>query len=244
MMDLPQPEDVFIYHPGQIPILLSVPHGVSEPRSSKKFLQKRSAGRTLEELYILELADELSGALTRLWSAPHVFIANIHRSRIDFARGKDHWRGERAYDDPRAETCYDLFEHHLAAICTALVRANPCVFLLDLHGCLTDEFDAYLGTLNGKTVSHSGLEVNPRDTIQQTLARLHWRVAPAPGQMETRFSGRADSIIARHNLAKFPGRHASLQIEISGAIRSEPARRARFAGDLAAALLATLQIPT
>lgn len=234
-------EEAYLYQPGKIPVILTIPHGISLDQSHAAHLAERKSGRVIEELYLLDFVEILTNCLRKTWEQPHTFTALIHRSRIDFARGKECWRGECAYDDPRAEPYYDAFEDRLKLLCADVTRQHNSALLLDLHGCLSNDFDAYLGTLNGHTTKSFGGQLFARDSIQTALSQRQWRIAPLPGEREIRFSGRADSIIARYNLSTHPGLHASIQIELSGDIRSHRSERQRFAVDLAAAIKTTLQ---
>ncbi len=234
-----QYEEAYLHQPGEIPVILTIPHGISLDQSHASHLAERKSGLVIEELFVLEFAEILTNCFLKIWGRPHTFTALIHRSRIDFARGKECWRGECAYDDPQAELYYDAFESRLKVLCMDVTRQYNSALLLDLHGCLSNDFDAYLGTLNGLTSSDRRFFA--RDTIQSALSQRHWRIAPSPGGKEIRFSGRADSIIARHNLSAYPGLHASIQIEISGNIRSHRSEKQRFANDLATAIKIALQ---
>lgn len=236
-LPLPAYADAYSYLPGQIPVILTVPHGISLDESTCTHLTERQNGLKVEELHVLQLTNLLVEGLRHLWAVPHVLIARVHRSRIDFARSQTVLRNECAYDDPRAEPYYLAFEDHLTTLCHQLTQSHPNVLLLDVHGCIREDYDAFLGTLNGQTSTTKDGQFFGRDALQRALTSRRWRVAPSPGAREVRFSGRSDSIIARHNLALLPGTNTSIQIEISGAIRRSELRRQQFASDLASAIV-------
>jgi hypothetical protein len=167
---------------------------------------------------------------------PYVVGAQIHRSRIDFNRSKEYIGGERAFDDPQAEPLYDIFEHSLSNVVEEALRGSEIGLLIDLHGCRTDESDVFIGTLNGKTVYQHDGHTFGKDIVREHLTRRGWKVAPKIGQPETVFTGRSDGIINRHNISRRPGRYASIQLEVSRAIRLDQERNRAFANDLADAI--------
>jgi len=229
--------DAYYLHKGQVPVIFTIPHGISLDDSTCSTLKSRNNGRLIEELHIIELVEATAKHLQETWGYPYLYIARIHRSKIDFARSKSMITGESAYEDPRAEFLFDDFEYRLNRLILSLIHNHPTVILLDVHGCLKKDYDVYLGTRNGKTALSQNNRVFARDTLQKELSRSGWKVAPEPGTREEFFTGRVDSIITRHNLSTHPGRHASIQIEISSRVRGD-VHRERFAYDLASAIKA------
>ncbi len=222
----------FLYQPGKIPVMITVPHGVSLDQSCCAELAERKCGRQIEELFILEFTDCFVKYLKTSWGEAGFLIANIHRSRIDFARQKNALDGEHAFEDPQAEAYYDAFESTLDFGLKELSGSHAYVLLLDLHGCLTQDAHAFLGTRNGRTDSPRGNSYSARDTIQKRLSGEGWKVLPTPGEKEKRFSGRSDSIIARHHHSD----QSSVQIELSPDVRRIRESREPFAASLARAV--------
>jgi hypothetical protein len=230
-------EKAVSFQRGTIPVILTLPHACPLDQSYADELIERNAERRVkrEELYLLPLVHHLTEQLGNLKGQPHIIAARVHRSRIDFNRGKQYLAGERAYDDPRAEPFYDTFEQAVAAA-VQHVAQYPRGLLLDLHGCFTSEVDVYLGTRNGETAATADGRMFARDDLRDYLTWRGWRVEPGPGQREAAFAGRPDGIIARHNLARYHGRYASLQIEISRGVRFDAWRNRLFAYHLAEAI--------
>lgn len=218
-----------------MPLLITLVHAATPAESRHGELPEREADDRVKryEIALLPLLDAICNGLAARGGRPHLIIPQIHRSRIDFNRGKRYSGGQRAYDDPRAEPIYDGFDQLVeTTIAQGLSQGG---LLIDLHGCTTADADLFLGSLNGRTVAQRAGRASAYDTLRAAMSGQGWRVAPAPGEAETRYRGRADGVIGRHNLALYGG--ASIQVEVSRPIRVDPLRSARFGDDLAAALI-------
>ncbi len=237
------PEKAFHLTAGSLPIVLTLPHATPLEQSYATELQERLRGLKKAEGGLIDITERFKQVCHSQKGTPYILIARVHRSRIDFSRSKQIVAGERAYDDARAEPLYDAFEQTLADLVQQITHATPTALLLDLHGCRSRDTDVYLGTLNGKTMTSNGHLHSLRDRLHASLSKQGWKVEPKPGVAETKFAGRSDSIIARHNLAKLavqPGNYGSLQIEVSQRIRLHTPRNQQFAHDLAEATLSLL----
>ena len=237
------PERAFHVTVGSLPILLTLPHATPLEQSYAAELQERVRGLKKAEGGLIEITERFRQVCHSQKGTPYVLIARVHRSRIDFSRGKQVVAGEHAYDDARAEPLYDAFEQALVGLAQQITHAAPSALLLDLHGCRSRDTDIYLGTLNGKTMTANGHPDTLRDRLHNLLTQRGWAVEPKPGTPEIKFAGRSDSIIARHNLAKLAvqaGNYGSLQIEISQRIRLHTVRNQQFAHDLAEVALSLL----
>lgn len=237
------PEKAFHLTAGSLPIVLTLPHATPLEQSYATELQERLRGLKKAEGGLIDIIERFKQVCHSQKGTPYILIARVHRSRIDFSRSKQIIAGEHAYDDARAEPLYDAFEQTLAGLVQQITHATPTALLLDLHGCRSRDTDVYLGTLNGKTMTSNGHLRSLRDRLHESLSKQGWKVEPKPGATETKFAGRSDSIIARHNLAKLaaqPGNYGSLQIELSQHIRLRAANNQQFAHDLAEATLSLL----
>lgn len=237
------PEKAFHLTAGSLPILLTLPHATPLEQSYATELNERVRGLKMAEGGLFEITERFKQICHSEKGTPHILIARVHRSRIDFSRSKQMVAGEHAYDDARAEPLYDAFEQTLAGLVQQITRAAPTALLLDLHGCRSRDTEVYLGTLNGKTMTANGHLNSLRDRLHTLLTQRGWEVEPKPGTPEIKFTGRSDSIIARHNLAKVAaqaGNYGSLQIEVSQRIRLHEPRNQQFAHDLAEATLSLL----
>jgi hypothetical protein len=209
---------------------------VSQGESFGLYLEERKEGAKLEELGLFPLAWSFAERLRAVWGAPYVVIPLVHRSRVDFSRGKELLDGERAFDDARAEPLYEAFEVIMAQTMDASFAGSEQGLLLDLHGCLTDEKDVFIGTCHDQTVTVRDGVAFGKHTIALHLLRSGWRVSPRPGEPEKKFAGRPDSIISRHNPVTRGGLYGAIQMEISRAVRLDDVRRAAFALSLADAV--------
>lgn len=237
------PEKAFHLTTGSLPIVLTLPHATPLEESYAAELKERVRGLKKAEGGLIDITERFKQVCHSQKGTPYVLIARVHRSRIDFSRSKQIIAGEHAYDDARAEPLYDAFEQTLAGLVQKITPATATALLLDLHGCRSRDTDVYLGTLNGKTMTSNGHLQSLRDRLYASLSKRGWKVEPKPGADEIKFTGRSDSIIARHNLAKLavqPGNYGSLQIEISQHIRLRAVHNQQFAHDLAEATLSLL----
>jgi hypothetical protein len=228
MIDSHLPSVGFNFTQGELPLLITVPHGIHLDQSHYPELEERVHGLKLEEQNIIETAQALLETFATCYGQrPSLLIALVHRSRLDFGRSPTTLRGESAYDDPRAANIFAAHETCIRKWIDAQPTEKPAL-LLDLHGCRTETYDLFIGTRHGQTCPSKYFH-----TLQTTLLNANWRVSPLPGQPETQFSARPDSIISRHNLAARSPLQASIQIEISGRVRNDEQRRQRLVNDLA-----------
>lgn len=120
--------DYVDYEPGTLPLVISAPHGGTLTPDE---LADRSYGTTIRDLNTDLLADELADTLeARLGERPHLIVARVHRSKIDFNReiveaAQGDLLGEQAWYEFQA-----MVEH-----ATARVEAEfGTGFYVDLHG--------------------------------------------------------------------------------------------------------------
>lgn len=235
MLDQREP---FLVGAGTLPLVITMVHAATLEQSRHGPLPERIEDDRFKryEIALFPLLAAIVAGLERRGGRPYLVVPLIHRSRIDFNRGKQRHNGQRAYDDPQAEAIYNSFDALVAeALAQALAPGRPGL-LLDLHGCTTDDADLFLGTLNGRTVGRFGGQPFAYGRLRDALSAQGWRVAPPMGERETRYVGRADGVIGRHNLADSPHGGTSMQLEVSRYIRVNPLLNARFGDDLAAAL--------
>lgn len=147
------PADFVSVQRGDIPIILSAPHGGVEslpgvPERKGEGLEKGArgffAGRdTNTEL----LADALAKALEkRVGKKPYFVVARFHRKFIDANRPP-----EIAVEHPRAREVYDHYRGTLAKYCDEVRERFGHGLLLDLHGQGASRTTVFRGTQDGKT---------------------------------------------------------------------------------------------
>lgn len=116
--------------PGELPIILSAPHGgYLVPLNMKN---RTCAGcTTIADAFTLELTDELSRALFDLTGKrPHVVINLLDRIKLDANREIE----EAADGDPRAEAAWHVYHDALTAARDRVAADFGKGLLLDIHG--------------------------------------------------------------------------------------------------------------
>lgn len=116
--------------PGELPIILSAPHGgYLVPLNIK---DRTCAGcTTIADAFTLELTDELSRALFDLTGKrPHVVINLLDRIKLDANREIE----EAADGDPRAEAAWHVYHDALAAARQRVTADFGKGLVLDIHG--------------------------------------------------------------------------------------------------------------
>lgn len=115
------------YIPGDIPIVVSVPHGgYKEPEA----IDDRS-GTTVQDAYTLELGEEFADAFyDHTGHRVHIVNLLMARTKLDGNRDLD----EGAEGDPLAETVWHEFHHFIDEAKTLASDADRHALYLDLHG--------------------------------------------------------------------------------------------------------------
>jgi N-formylglutamate amidohydrolase len=141
------PENSIIAVSGNLPILLTVPHGGTDGVSG---VPARSRGTTVTDTYTIELATALAEHLERtLGAKPYVVAARFSRKFIDANRSE----GE-AFETPDAKPVYDAYHDQIRLFGAEMKQRFPRgVLLLDIHGQSDDPGMLHRGTQNGATVA-------------------------------------------------------------------------------------------
>jgi N-formylglutamate amidohydrolase len=132
------------YWPGELPIVLSAPHG---GRLAPKELPNRTNGRLQRDALTAELAMEMREALRRRYgSGPHLVICHLARVKLDANREIE----EAAQGGAVAEKAW--FEYHgfLSEAEVAVMSKFPRGLYLDIHGHSHEKQRVELGYLLGK----------------------------------------------------------------------------------------------
>lgn len=176
--------------PGQLPIVLSAPHGGQDKipgavaRSNKAAYRFTTGCDVNTDVLVEALAKELHNLLGR---RPFVVRAKFHRRYVDVNR-----RPEDAYESPEAKRAYDAYHAALAEQCTIVRRQWGQGLLLDIHGQVSRVDTVVRGTNDGKTdallrqrhgegahfgpqsligrLSEAGLKVHPQRADEKELA--------------------------------------------------------------------------
>lgn len=116
----------YIY--GNIPLIISVPHGgYDEPAS----IPDRSCGVTVRDSYTLELAHEIRDIIyDRTGYYPHIIISNLRRTKLDPNRAVY----EATCNNSQAETPYYEYHDYIKSAKDTVEKIHGKGLLIDLHG--------------------------------------------------------------------------------------------------------------
>ena len=143
-----EPEDLIIARTGNLPILLTVPHGGLEAIPG---VPVRSRGTTGTDTYTIELAEAVAKHLQHALAAqPYVVAARFSRKYIDANRPEP-----EAIESPHAKPVYDAYHNRIRLFIAQIKERFPQgAVLLDIHGQSGDPGTLHRGTQNGGTVAH------------------------------------------------------------------------------------------
>lgn len=224
---------------GDLPIILSAPHGGTEavPGASErvkggtgKFVKLRDADT---DVLAFKLADEIG---RRLGVRPYLVVARFHRKFVDANRAP-----EGAYESETARAHYEAYHAALRAAVDAIRKKWGRGLLIDVHGQSAENDIVLRGTINGKTVKRLVKELGREaitgpDSIAGRLETLGYNVQPPcsdDGARETRYVG---GFILDTYSAGDTGIDA-IQFEFGREFRTR-GRTAKTAADLAEAVAA------
>jgi hypothetical protein len=239
--------------PGDLPLVLSVPHGGSLRPAG---IPDRTRGETAADLRTLELARAIVAAFEqRTGRAPYLVVSNLHRKKLDPNRAIS----EAAAGDDEAELAWREYHDFVDEACADVAKRFGTGLYLDLHGHAHREARIELGyLLSARDLDRSDADlakdgVAARSSLRALaltgendfaralrgpesfgglLSREYACVPspalPSPG-IEAYFSG---GFSTKRHTNTLPG----LQIETPFAgVRDTEANRARFASALAKA---------
>jgi len=179
---------------GNLPIILSAPHGGKEPIPGVSQRQGSGVARfsTGRDTRTDDLADLLALELEKKFNAkPFVVIARFERRYVDVNRASD-----AAFESVAVKSHYDGYHHALGEFVQRVGSHWGSGLLVDLHGEGTDADAIYRGTQNGKTVKSliqrfGPSAVNGNQSISGQMAKLGYRVLPgaASNEKETHYLG-------------------------------------------------------
>lgn len=129
------------YWPGDLPIVLSAPHG---GRLLPKNIANRPFGKLLRDVGSLELAMELRIAMRRQFGvSPHLIVCQLARVKLDCNRELK----EAAQGDPIAEKAWQEYHGFIRSAEAAVLARHPRGLYLDLHGHAHQKEQLELGYL-------------------------------------------------------------------------------------------------
>ena len=150
--------DYVVYVPGELPVILSAPHGGPLKASE---IPDRSYGVTVNDTYSLELIHAMQAASRQLTGqAPHVVIMRLHRSELDANREIK----EAAQGNPYAELAWIEFQGWIGTARSIVADDFGEGLYFDIHGHAHDIARVELGYLL------TSAQLNRPDTALDSLA--------------------------------------------------------------------------
>lgn len=142
-----QASDLVLSQPGNLPILLTVPHGGLRPVPN---VVQRTRGITSTDGYTIEIAQAVAKHLeASLGARPYLVAARFTRKHIDANRAP-----ANAYESPHAKATYDAYHGEIRRYIAEIKAKHPQgALLLDLHGQSDDPAVLHRGTQNGATAA-------------------------------------------------------------------------------------------
>lgn len=119
------------YRVGDLPIILSAPHG-GEDRPSNSILPDRTGNvTTVRDSNTTELADEIAAEIfRRSGRRAHQVMSHLHRIKLDPNREI----GEAALGNANAEAAWHYYHDSLEVARQEVIKAHGRGFLIDIHG--------------------------------------------------------------------------------------------------------------
>ncbi len=116
------------YYPGNIPIILSVPHGGDISPSE---ISNRTYGVTVTDSNTIELAMSIRSYFYSIYGIrPYVIINNLRRTKLDANRDKT----EAAQGNIYAERAFDEFHYYIENAREEIIAKFNTGILFDIHG--------------------------------------------------------------------------------------------------------------
>lgn len=191
-------DDLVVTQAGQLPIILSAPHGGTKeipgvpprdvdgrPKGGTGYVVGRDTGTE-------ELAHAVATAIEqRFGKKPYCVFARAHRKFLDPNRPPN-----IAYDDADAKPVYEHYHRSVERYCRDVREKYHGGLLLDIHGQGTAKDTVFRGTKNGQTVLllrerfGEGAHCGP-ESLFALLKAQGWKVHPDPfdGKEQPGFTG-------------------------------------------------------
>jgi len=247
------------YIPGDLPIVISVPHGGALTPAS---IPNRTVGTTVTDSNTIELARAISTALaTRAGRTPHLVVVHLRRTKLDANREVV----EGAAGNAEAIQAWTEYHAFVAQAMEASRQRSGTGFYIDLHGHGHAKQRLELGyLLSASTLDGTDQQLNASSVAAASSLRLIAQSSPLPFSAllrgPTSLGGLLEPAVPSVPSPSIPtpgaddyfnggystSRHTTilpgLQIECNfTGIRDSANSRASFAGNLVRALAAFAQ---
>lgn len=226
------PSDFLTVERGTLPIVVSVPHGGTDPIPG---VPVRSGGTTTLDTHTAELALALQARLqARLGGRAHLVLLRASRAHLDVNRSAD-----LAYESPAVAPLYDAYHAALRdAVGTA--GASTRALLVDVHGQSQNVQVTYRGTRDGLTADLEALHA-PAGFLGHLVAG-GFDLAPGSTRGAEHPSFNGGFIVGTYG-RQAPGGVNAVQLEFGYTLRAAQADWEATADRIAASLAAHLQAP-
>jgi hypothetical protein len=117
------------YIAGNLPIIISVPHGGALIPS--EIVDRTCGTETVTDSYTVNLAREIKDAINQITGCyPHIIINNLKRTKLDANRDLP----EAACGNPFAETAWNEFQNFIDTAKANITKKSGKGLYIDLHG--------------------------------------------------------------------------------------------------------------
>ena len=235
-----RPDDYITVRQGQLPILVTAPHGGQKFLPGVGMRQQGVAAKLLltPDEHTDAIAEKVASDLqSRLGRAPYLILAHFHRRQVDANRDE-----REAFDQPggsEVKAVYDAYHKAVAAACTEIEKVWGRGVLIDVHGQSAEPDGIFRGTGNGQTVTqllreHGAAAIVGANGIPGALTRKGYRIIPdtAVDRDDPRFPGR----YTVRTYGSHTGRHIdAIELEIGNRLRA-PGKLDTTASDIGEAI--------
>lgn len=253
------PQKYIGYQEGNLPILISAPHGgaLKRPGLPERANKNHAKNFTkIKDSNTREIALALAKKIEKLTGKkPYVVVNNLHRKFMDANRIP-----EEAYEHPGGKEVYDLYHGSLKKAIGAIKRKFKYGILMDVHGQTRYPAAVYLGTHHGKTFSALQKKYGPevlegKRSIGALLAQYGYSTPGFAKKVSTNWWGKKKQkesrtfiLPAKSNhwlggaIVKLHGSHTpqgidAMQVEIHTRIRLSKKAREKFSSDMASIIV-------
>ncbi|MBL8865155.1 MAG: N-formylglutamate amidohydrolase [Planctomycetia bacterium] len=232
------PDGMLTRQTGELPILLSAPHGGRKPipdcpvRAGKNVPLFVTVNDTNTDLLARKVADEIEKAMK---AKPYLVIAHFERKYADVNRPE-----ANGVEHAAAKPYYRAYHEFLKDSRAAIQKDWGRGLVIDLHGQAADANAIFRGTNNLQTTKHLVDRFGKTALTGKTgffglLAKAGYTITPAndaDAKEDPRFSG--GYIVATYG-SKTDGSVDAIQLELGGQVRTRIGMDP-FAKNLAAAI--------
>jgi N-formylglutamate amidohydrolase len=195
------------YWPGDLPIVLSAPHG---GRLAPKEIPNRPYGRLLRDSGTLELALQVRAALLQQHGrAPHLVVCQLARVKLDCNRDLR----EAAQGNAVAERAWEEYHAFIRNACEAVARQSGRGLYLDLHGHSHPKQRIELGyLLTAKDLQDADPRLNTEGMKAKSSLRLLAGRSPDPFAVLVRGSTSLGGLLEQRGFSCVPSPSAFLEV--------------------------------